>query len=68
MTPEYKTALIRAAIAGLILGAANFFQVAPLVGPSVAAYSAGGIFCATMAVRFLGEGTIDSKRANPPTA
>lgn len=66
MTPEYTTALVRGAIAAVIVAGSTFFATAATGDLRVAAFAAGGAFFATLGVRFVGEGTIDSKRANPP--
>lgn len=66
LTPEYKTALFRGVIAAFILAGVSFFQLAPIAGFVLASYSFGGVFFSTLAYRFLGEGTVDSRRANPP--
>ncbi len=67
MTPEYKTALIRGLISAAIGAGVQLFVVLAVGDFRVAAIAAGGAFFTALASRLGVEGTIDSKRANPPT-
>lgn len=66
MTAEYRTALIRGLVSAFILAGAQFFVVFAVAGANVAAISAGATFFGTLAARVGVEGSVDSKRANPP--
>ncbi len=67
MSPEYKTAIIRGVISAFILAGAQFFVVFAIGDAKVALVSSGATFFGTLASRIGVEGSVDSKRANPPT-
>ncbi len=66
MTPEYKTALIRALVSGFATAGLAFCSLFPTLGLGAAGSAAGVSFFGILVTRFGVEGTIDSKRANPP--
>lgn len=62
MNPEYKTALIRASIGGLITAGTVFFA-AVMVDPLAALAGAGGAFFAYLGARGFVEGQLDAARS-----
>lgn len=71
MTPEMTTALVRGLVGGVITAGVSFFAVLGgmaadgITGNEMlaAGIATGGAFFGYLAVRVLGEGTIDSNRA-----
>lgn len=62
MNPQFKTALLRGLILGVISAGVAFFAT---LGSEteVVVRATGSAFFAPLAARFLGEGTIDARRA-----
>ena len=62
MTPQLKTALVRALIGGIICMGVTFFSALAADGAGPAAISAGGAFFAYLSARGAAEGFYDQSR------
>jgi hypothetical protein len=67
VSTQYKAALVRAVIAGVVAAGSAFFASIASAGAGSAAIAAGGSFFGVLVARGLGEGTYDTNRDRPTT-